>query len=145
LAVLDASETEHRFLQLSRQQHTLADQHAPRPSTRYRKVIDMAKTFQMTIGEVVNQRSRFELAPDAPHSDELSLRAKQAVIDGLFRGMPIAQIEYHIQRDSDGAVRYLVIRGWPQLCAIFDFVDDKFPTWTDQEKREWEQSHESRS
>jgi hypothetical protein len=44
-----------------------------------------------------------------------------------------------MKRDASGKKVYVVTKGWAQLCAIFDFMDDKFPTWDDEGKRLWEQ------
>lgn len=96
----------------------------------------------LTIGEIIKQRSHFHLAPDAVYSEELSLRGKQAVVDAIFHGRPPRELEIHLKRRSDGSFDYLVTKGWPQLCAILDFVDNKFPTWDDEAKRKWEQNQE---
>jgi hypothetical protein len=102
-----------------------------------------SKWLQMTIKEINQQRHRFQRAPGTtPSSEELPLLEKQALVDEIFRGMPIRYIEYY-ERSGLGEKVYLVTKGWPQLCAIFDFLDDKFPTWTDEERRQWEQSHTS--
>ena len=103
-----------------------------------------SRWLHMTIAEVNRQRGRFQLAPGTPSSsEELPLLEKQALIDELFHGLPIRHIEYY-ERSGPGGKVYLVTKGWLQLCAIFDFLDDKFPTWTDEARLQWEQSRESR-
>lgn len=103
-----------------------------------------SKWLHMPIGEVNQKRDRFQLAPGTTSSsEELPLLEKQALIDEIFRGQPIRHIEYYERSGPDGKI-YMVTKGWPQLCAIFDFLDDKFPTWTDEDRRQWEQSHKSR-
>jgi hypothetical protein len=96
----------------------------------------------LTIGEVRAHRDRFRLASDAPSSEQrdLPLREKQALVDEVFRGMPITQIDCRRVTERDGTISYLVQKGWPQLRALLDFMDDQFPTWNAEEKREWEQS-----
>ncbi len=94
------------------------------------------KTLNMTIRELCNQRDRFHLAPEATDQQELPLLEKQALVDEIFRGMPIKQVEYY----EDGT-RYMVTKGWPQLQAILDFRDGKFPTWTLAEKEQWERGN----
>ena len=96
--------------------------------------------LNMTIGELIKQRKRFHLAPEATGTTELPLLEKQALVDEILRGMPIKQIEYHEEVGTGGTVRYMVTKGWAQIQAILDFADNKFPTWTAAEKRQWEQS-----
>ena len=99
-----------------------------------------SKWLQMPIKEVGRQRDYFQLAPNATGStEELPLLEKQALVDEILRGMPIKHIEYYEKRTGhNGKVVYLVTRGWPQLRAIFDFLDDKFATWTNEEREQWQ-------
>ncbi len=98
------------------------------------------KRLSMSIRELVKQRNRFQLAPDATDTTELPLLEKQALVDEMLRGMPIKQVEYYEEVGTGGTVRYMVTKGWAQIQAILDFTDNKFPTWSDAEKRQWERS-----
>jgi len=98
----------------------------------------MSRLAQMTVREMVQQRDRFQCAPGVSQ-EELPLLEKQAIIDEMLRGMPIKQIECYEKRESSRKKVFIVTKGWAQLCAIFDFYDDKFPTWDDEGKRLWEQ------
>jgi len=93
--------------------------------------------LQMTIEEFVKKRDQFQPAPGVDTSKELPLREKQALVDEILRGMPIKQIDIK-ERVQYGKTVFQVIKGWPQLRAILDFVDGKFPTWTDEQRQEWE-------
>jgi hypothetical protein len=93
----------------------------------------------MTIDTMIKQRDRFRRAVDAKDSGELSLREKQAVVDIVFQGKSFPEIMYRPVTGDDGKLFYLVLRGWYHLQAVFDFVDNKFPTWTEEEKNAWMQ------
>lgn len=95
----------------------------------------------MPIKEVAKFRDRFHPAPGVARStEELPLLEKQALVDEILRGMTIRHIEYY-EMPAPGGKIYMVTRGWPQLCAIFDFLDGKFRTWTNEDRKRWEQSH----
>src|SRR5262249_31816550 len=98
----------------------------------------------MTIKEVLQRRDRFQPAPSVtPSAEELPLLEKLALVDELLRCMPIRHIEYYETTTPGGKVS-MVTRGWPQLCAIFDFLDGKFLPWTDEARWRWLQIHRSR-
>ena len=97
----------------------------------------------MTVQTMIEQRDRFRRAVDAKDTGELPLREKQAVIEIMLRGLPVPEIFYRPVTGDDGEKFYLVIRGWYHLQAIFDYVDNKFPTWTEEEKNEWLQGKEA--
>jgi hypothetical protein len=98
----------------------------------------MPRLAQMTVREMSQQRDRFQPAPGV-QQEELPLLEKQAIIDEMMRGMPIKQIEFHMKRDASGKKIYVVTKGWAQLRAVLDFMDDRFPTWDDEGRRLWEQ------
>jgi hypothetical protein len=97
--------------------------------------------LSMSIRELAKQRKRFRLAPEVTsHQQELSLLEKQALVDEILRGLPIKQIEVYEKIGGDGKVWYMVTSGWAQIQAILDFIDGKFPTWTEAEMRQWQRS-----
>src|SRR4051812_14040817 len=70
---------------------------------------------------------------------ELPLLEKQALVDEMLRGMPMQQFDcYRITRG--GGTYYEMRKGWPQLRALLDFMDDKFPTWSNEDRLRWEQN-----
>lgn len=89
----------------------------------------------MSIQEMFKQRNRFRRAPNATRLEELPLRAKQALVEKILRGQPIKELVVY---EENG--QYMVTEGWAQLQAIFDYMDGKFPTWTAEEKRQWERN-----
>lgn len=96
----------------------------------------------ITMREVNAHRDRFRLASNAPSSErrELPLLEKQALVDEMFRGMPMRQFDCYRITASDGKIYYEIRKGWPQLRALLDFMDNKFPTWSDEDRRQWEES-----
>lgn len=94
--------------------------------------------LNMTLREMYDQRNRFQRAPSC-QEEELPLLEKQALVDEAFRGMPMKQIECKKVRGPDGKPLYLITKGWAQLQALLDFRDNKFPTWSDEDRQRWEQ------
>src|SRR5437588_11516574 len=73
-----------------------------------------SKSLDMSIGEINEQRDRFQLAPGTTSSsEELPLLEKQALVDEILRGMPIRHIDCYEKSEPDGKV-YMVTKGWPQ-------------------------------
>lgn len=86
---------------------------------------------EITMREINAHRDRFRLASDAPSSErrELPLLEKQALVDEVLRGMPIRQFDCYRITAPNGTIYYELRKGWPQLRALLDFIDNKFPTW----------------
>jgi hypothetical protein len=96
----------------------------------------------LTIQQTIERRDRFRRAVNAQDAGELTLRQKQAVIEIILSGKPLPEIFYRPVTGDDGKVFYLVIRGWYHLQAIFEFTDNKFPTWTAEEKERFMRGEE---
>lgn len=94
--------------------------------------------LKMTFQEIYEQRDRFQRAPSCLE-EELPLLEKQALVDEVLRGMPMRDIEIYDVPGPDGKPIHMVKRGWAQLQALIDFRDDKFPTWSDEDRLRWEQ------
>jgi hypothetical protein len=92
--------------------------------------------LKMTLQQVYEQRDRFQRAPSCPE-EELPLLEKQALVDEVLRGMPLRQIEVYDMPAPDGPI-HMVTKGWAQLQALLDFRDNKFPTWSDEDRRRWQ-------
>lgn len=96
--------------------------------------------FAMPLREIVKRRAHFQPAPDAPAEAALPLVEKQAIVDEVLRGMPLRQFECYTQPSPNGTM-YYVTKGWVRMQALLDFVDNKFPTWNDVDKKKWERGH----
>lgn len=96
----------------------------------------------ITIEQMIKLRDRFRRAVDAKDDGELTLRQKQAVIEIILQGKPLPEIFYRPVVGDDGKTFYLVIRGWYHLQAIFEYADNKFPTWTAEEKERFMRGEE---
>jgi hypothetical protein len=101
----------------------------------------MSDHITMSVRQINEQRAKFRCGPNAS-GESLPLREKQALIDEMFRGMPIRKLAYKETTLPGGEQVYMVTAGWPQLQAIFDFLDDKFPTWTDEERQAYQRGEE---
>jgi len=92
----------------------------------------------MSFRDIISQRNRFQPDPHQPVEPELPLLEKQAIVDEVFRGMPLRDFEVYSQEAPGGTIFY-VTKGWARLSALFDFADDKFPTWDVAAMKRWQQ------
>lgn len=101
----------------------------------------MAASFQMRMKDILNQRENFQLAPNSTPEPELPLLEKQAIIDEALRGYPLRAFECYTQETPNGTM-YFVTKGWARLSALFDFADDKFPTWDEKAIKRWQRGQQ---
>jgi hypothetical protein len=98
--------------------------------------------FSMSIREVYEKRALFQRAPDSViDAKDLTLRAKQAIVDKGMRGESLGTIDLYEVHNPDGSVTYMVKKGYATIRAIIDFMDSKFPTWSEEEMREYYRQH----
>jgi len=84
------------------------------------------------------ERQRYETYPEFQRQQCWTTKQKQALIDTILLGDPIAPLEGYQEIDILGQISWGIVDGQQRISTILAFMDGKFKTWTSGQKRNTE-------
>lgn len=81
------------------------------------------------------ERQKYETYPEFQRQQCWTIKQKQALIDTILLGDPIAPLEGYQEMDVLGQTSWGIVDGQQRISAILNFMDGKFRTWTPGQKK----------
>lgn len=92
--------------------------------------------YPVTIRELSERRSRFNIDPPFQRGQAWRRRQMQQLIETILRGESIGQLEgYKEQENGENGTVLGMVDGHQRITAILAYVDNKFKTWSEVGKK----------
>jgi hypothetical protein len=88
----------------------------------------------VTLEYLHTYREKFSIAPPYQRQQIWPLIWCQQLMDSIFQGDPIGRFEGHEVVNGKGEKLWIIDDGHQRLTTIYDFLDNKFPTMTLEQK-----------